>query len=115
MSTAMDVSSSSRPALTEFFAPYTIAVIGATEAPSSVGRTLMQNIANYRGTVHPINPKRTDVLGRKAYASVGAVPETIDLAVIVTPAEAVPGVVKECAAAKILGPDVDDAVASRVV
>ncbi len=97
----MDVSASSRPALTEFFAPYTVAVIGASEAEGTVGRTVMQNLATYKGAVYPVNPKRTEVLGKKAYASIGAVPEPIDLAVIVTPAETVPGVVRECAAAKV--------------
>ena len=101
MSTAIDVCIPGRRTLSEFFSPSTVAVIGATEAPGSVGRVLMENLASFRGTVYPVNPKRAGVLGLKAYSSVAAVPEPIDLAVIVTPAATVPGVVKECAAANV--------------
>ena len=48
------------------------------------------------GTVYPVNPKRPSVLGIRAYAGIQAVPEAVDLAVIVTPAPAVPAVVGAC-------------------
>ena len=101
MTTAIDVCAPSRRTLAEFFSPSTVAVIGATETSGSVGRTLMENLAAFHGTVYPVNPKRADVLGLKAYPSVAAVPGPIDLAVIVTPAAAVPGVVAQCAAANV--------------
>ncbi len=74
-----------------------IALVGATEAEGSVGRTLMQNLTNpaFKGTVYPINPKRPAVFGVKAYPSVSAVPDKIELAVIVTPATAVPGIITD--------------------
>jgi acetyltransferase len=88
-----------------FFSPNSVAVIGATETPGSVGRTLFWNLVShpFGGTVFPINPKRTRVLGVMAYPNIAAVPEKVDLAVIATPAVMVPGVVGECAAAGVKG------------
>ena len=50
----------------------------------------------FGGTVLPINPKRPSVLGIKAYPSVSAVPEQVDLAVIITPPPSIPGLIEEC-------------------
>ncbi len=88
-----------------FFAPQTVALIGATEAEGSVGRTLLKNLISspFGGTVFPVNPKRPSVLGIKAYPSIAAVPEKVDLAVIVTRAETVPGIVGECVDAGVKG------------
>jgi acetyltransferase len=82
-----------------FFAPKTVAVIGATETAGSVGRTIFWNLISnpFGGTVFPINPKRPSVLGVKAYKHVSEAPEPVDLAVIVTPAATVPGIVHDCA------------------
>ena len=76
-----------------FFEPQNVAVIGATEKAGSVGRTILWNLISspFGGTVFPVNPKRPSVLGIKAYPSIGAVPEPVDLAVVVTPAPTVPG------------------------
>src|SRR6478672_12433738 len=81
-----------------FFSPKTVAVIGATENPGTVGRTVLWNLVTspFGGTVYPVNPKRSSVLGVKAYASVSDIPEDIDLAVIVTPPPSIPGLIKEC-------------------
>lgn len=89
--------------LESFFEPKVVALIGATEAEGSVGRTMMQNLveSSFQGKVIPINPKRDRVLGIKAYPNVGSVEEKIDLAVIVVPAKFVPSVVKECGEKKI--------------
>lgn len=78
--------------LTPIFAPKTIALIGATENAGSVGRTVMWNLmaSPFGGTVFPVNPKRSSVLGVKAYPDIKSVPEKVDLAVVVTPAGAVP-------------------------
>jgi acetyltransferase len=82
-----------------FFAPKTVAVIGATETAGSVGRTILRNLIGnpFGGTVFPINPKRPSVLGVRAYKHISEVPEPVDLAVIVTPAATVPGIVHDCA------------------
>jgi acetyltransferase len=81
-----------------FFSPKTVAVIGATENPGSVGRTLFWNLLTspFGGTVYPVNPKRPNVLGVKSYKSVSEIPEDIDLAVVVTPPPSIPGIIKEC-------------------
>jgi acetyltransferase len=81
-----------------FFSPRSVAVIGATETPGSVGRTLLWNIVTspFGGTVYPVNPKRSSVLGVKAYPSVKEIPEEVDLAVIVTPPPGIPAIIREC-------------------
>jgi acetyltransferase len=87
------------------FAPKTVAIIGASEKPGSVGRTLLWNLITnpFNGTVFPINPKRNSVLGIKAYATIFDVPEKIDLAVIATPAPTVPQIISDCVKAGIKG------------
>ena len=75
-----------------------MAVIGATEDLAGVGRSLVTNLkqTSFGGAVYPVNPKRSDVLGLRCYASVRQIPERIDLAVIATPARTVPGIIREC-------------------
>ncbi len=87
------------------FHPQSVAIIGATEREGSVGRTILWNLIShpFGGTVYPINPKRRNVLGIHAYATIADVPEPVDLAIIITPAKTVPSLVKECAAAGVKG------------
>lgn len=92
---------SRRRPLDSFFAPASVAIIGATEANPSVGRTILTNLASFDGKIYPVNPRRELVLGLKAYPAIAAVPGPVDLAVIATPAETVPVIVAECAAAKV--------------
>ena len=82
-----------------FFKPRSVAVIGATDREGHVGRQVLWNLISspFGGTVFPVNLKKTSVLGIKAYPDVASLPEPAELAVIVTPAETVPGVVQECA------------------
>ncbi len=91
--------------LDAIFRPGNVAVIGATERPGSVGRTVLWNLIStpFGGTVFPVNPKRPSVLGIKAYPSIKDVPDRVDLAVVITPAPTVPGVIAECAAAGVKG------------
>jgi acetyltransferase len=103
VSLANDIWREQRPALDHFFRPSTVAVIGATETPGSVGRTILWNLVSspFGGTVFPVNPKRPSVLGIKAYAAVEDVPARVELAVIVTPAASVPGVIQSCVRAGV--------------
>lgn len=103
--TAHDILRGRPHPLDVFFSPQTVAVIGATENPGSVGRTLFWNMISnpFGGIVFPVNPKRSHVLGVKAYPSIGAIPEQVDLAVVVTPAVAVPRVIGECVDAGVKG------------
>jgi acetyltransferase len=94
---AHDVLRSEHP-LDAMFAPKSVAVIGATERAGSVGRAVLWSLVSspFGGTVYPVSDKRASVLGIKAYKSVTDLPEAVDLAVIVTPAATVPGVIREC-------------------
>ena len=76
-----------RSSLDAIFAPRAVAVIGATEKAGSVGRAILWNLISspFGGTVYPVNPKRPNVLGIRSYPHIGAIPEPVDLAVIVTP------------------------------
>ena len=88
-----------------FFKPAAVAVIGATETPGHVGRAILWNLISspFGGAVYPVNPKRQSVLGIHAYPSILALPERVDLAVIITPAASVPAVVEDCATHGVLG------------
>jgi acetyltransferase len=94
-----------RHPLDAIFAPRNVAVIGATEKEDSVGRTLLWNLISnpFGGTVFPVNPKRNNVMGIRAYPTVSDVPDQIDLAVIVTPAPTVPAIIEECVTLGVKG------------
>ena len=102
---AHDILRCDRQPLTPLFAPQTIAVIGATERPGSVGRTLLWNLISnpFGGTVFPVHPTRVSVLGIKTYATIGAAPEAVDLAIIAVPAQKVPEIIDECGVAGVKG------------
>lgn len=91
--------------LDRIFSPRSIAVIGATERPGSVGRTLLENLTKcgFAGAIYPVNLSRSSVLGIQAYPSIHAVPEPVDMALIVTHAAVTPDVVADCAAAGVGG------------
>ena len=102
---AHDILHARKRPLDAIFAPKVVAVIGATEKQGTVGRTVFQNLGRggFDGVVYPINPKRSSVLCVKAFPSVGAVPEKVDLAVICTPAKTVPGLIQDCVKAGVPG------------
>ncbi len=91
--------------LDRIFNPKSIAVIGASDEKGSVGYTLMKNLTElgYEGKVYPVNIRKKEILGFKAYKTVDQLPETVDLAVIATPAKTVPDVVEQCGKAGIIG------------
>lgn len=88
-----------------FFRPASVAVIGATERSGHVGRTVLWNLISspFGGAVYPINAKRSSVLGIKAYPNIASVPDRVELAVIMTPAATVPGVIQECVDSGVKG------------
>jgi acetyltransferase len=90
-----------RSALHCFFSPTSVAVIGATDREGSVGRTVVKNLlaGAYKGRVYAVNPRRAEVCGLPCYPSIREVPEAVDLVVVVTPADTVPGIVAECVCA----------------
>jgi acetyltransferase len=95
---AYDILRSERQPLGSIFSPDSVAVIGATDREGSVGRTILWNLLSnpFGGTIFPVNPKRNNVLGIPAYPSIKEIPQTVELAIIVIPAIAVPDAIQEC-------------------
>jgi acetate---CoA ligase (ADP-forming) len=89
--------------LTPFFKPRSVAVIGASRDRASIGRRVFENLldAGFDGPVYPINPTARSVGSVRAYASILAVPDEVDLAVVVVPAARVLPVVDECARKRV--------------
>jgi acetyltransferase len=92
-----------RHSLDPLFKPQSVAVLGASATPGSVGSILMRNLLEnpFGGVVYPINPKRHAVHGVRCYPSLADLPEQVDLAVIATPAATVPNLIGQCVAAGI--------------
>lgn len=86
--------------LDTMFNPRTIAVVGASRRKDSIGRAILKNIINFdfKGTVYPVNPHADSILSIKAYPSISAIDDSIDLVIVVVPAKYVLGVIKEAAA-----------------
>ena len=91
------------PLLEPFFNPKSVALIGATMTPHSVGNTLTKNLieGKFGGKIFLINPKYDSLLGQKCYPSIEAVSDEVELAVIMTPAMTVPAIMRQCAQKKI--------------
>ncbi|MGA9736290.1 MAG: bifunctional acetate--CoA ligase family protein/GNAT family N-acetyltransferase [Candidatus Sulfotelmatobacter sp.] len=89
--------------LDAMFSPASVAVIGATSRPGTVGRTVLENLLRdtFRGKVYPVNPMHDEVLGHKAYKSIRDIPQPVDLAVVATPAITVSPIIAECIAAGV--------------
>jgi acetyl coenzyme A synthetase (ADP forming)-like protein len=85
--------------------PDSVAVIGASSEEGKIGNSVMKNLINggYRGAIYPIHPKATEIMGKKAYASVKDVPGDIDLAVFAIPAKLVAQALTEVGEKKIPG------------
>jgi acetyltransferase len=84
--------------LDSIFNPKVIACIGATDRVDSVGYAVMHNLltGGFEGKVYPVNPKHKTIQGVTAYKSIKKLPQRPDLAIIITPAATVPGIVQEC-------------------
>ena len=80
-------------AMNRMMNPRSVAVIGASDQAGKIGNSVMKNLINggYAGEIYPINPKADEIMGRKAYKSVGDVPGEVDVAVFAVPAKFVPG------------------------
>ena len=91
--------------LDKIFAPATIAAIGASDKQGTVGFALIDNLlkSGFKGKIFPVNPGHSTIAGRKSFSSVKRIPETVDLAVIATPAKLVPNVIRECGEAGVGG------------
>lgn len=96
-------------------APKSIALIGASERESSVGRIVLDNVrAGFGGAIYPVNPKYDTVRGLRCYRRIGDLPDVPEVAVVMTPAQAVPRLMDElggrgCKAAVVLSAGIGSA------
>jgi acetyltransferase len=84
--------------LASLFTPGSVALFGASDRPGSVGGIVFKNLlsSGYDGRIYAMNPKRDEVQGEKAYKSLDEIDESIDLAVVATPAPGIPAIVEAC-------------------
>jgi acetyl coenzyme A synthetase (ADP forming)-like protein len=89
--------------LVPFFSPRTIAVVGASRDPASLGHRIVKQLAaaGFTGRVAPVNPHAREIADLPCYARVADVPERVDLAVIVTPVAGVLDAVRACGEAGV--------------
>lgn len=84
--------------------PKTVALIGATDKEGSPGKTALENLLLSKGRqVFPVNPGKKSIMGLPCYPGIADIPEHIDLAIIVTPADTVPPIVEACGEAGVEG------------
>ena len=91
--------------LDAIFRPRSVAVVGASNRPDSVGRAVFKNIisADFSGTIYPVNPKARSIYGVRAYPSLADIPDPVDLAILIIPAAMTPAVAREAAAKGVKG------------
>jgi len=85
------------------FSPKSVAVVGASRKPGTIGSALMGNLTrcDFKGPIYPVNPKATEIDGLKAYPTVSDIPEPVDLAFIVVPAARVEAAIMDCSRAGV--------------
>jgi acetyl coenzyme A synthetase (ADP forming)-like protein len=83
--------------------PESVALIGASRRPGTVGAALLSNLTShgFAGSLHVVHPTADSVAGFRAFASVADVPGPVDLAIVAVPAAGVPTVARDCAAAGV--------------
>ncbi len=86
--------------LDRMFYPASVAVVGASDVPVKWGNLILTSILGweFKGKVFPVNPNKDSILGLPCHPSITAIPEPVDLAVLVIPAHHVPDALRECAA-----------------
>ncbi len=91
--------------LDKIFNPQNVAIIGASDVEGSVGYAIVKNFTQmgYTGKVYFVNIRKPEILGVKTYPTVDQVPESVDLAIIATPAKTVPDVMEECGKGNVKG------------
>ena len=86
------------PTLGPLFFPRSVAVIGASNRPLTIGYRIIRNLVDfgYTGAIYPVNPKGGVIKNFRAYANVREIPDEVDLAHIVIPSKYVPQAVADC-------------------
>ncbi len=89
--------------LRAIFAPASVAVVGASRTPGTIGRAILDNLVRdgFRGAIYPVNPHTTTLAGRRCYPSIAAIAAPVELAVIAVGAPQVEATVRECAVANV--------------
>ena len=84
--------------LHDLFYPKSIAVIGASGTPGKLGWNVFTNLVSHKfgGKLYPINPRADEICGHKTYPRISAVPEPVDVAIVLVSAGVTPDVVEEC-------------------
>jgi acetate---CoA ligase (ADP-forming) len=87
------------------FKPQQVAVIGASQSPQKIGFAILDNIikSGYKGAIYPVNPRETEIEGRKCYCSIKDIGAPIEMAVISIPAAKVNQVARECGESGVKG------------
>ena len=83
--------------LTPFFDAKGVAILGASTNPRKLSYGILENLISYgyKGEVYPVNPNASEILGKKAYASITDVPDPVELAVVVLPVTVIMDTMKE--------------------
>ena len=83
-----------------FLEPRNVAIIGASPQRGNPRNTVVRNLLKhgFEGGIFPISPTHAEIEGLKAYKSVRDLPEAVDVALVITPAKTVPGIIAECGA-----------------
>jgi acetyl coenzyme A synthetase (ADP forming)-like protein len=84
--------------LQSFFTPQGVAIIGASSNPGKLSHGILKNLLQYgyQGGIYPVNPSYKEILNVRCYAGIQDVPDPVDLAVIILPAQMIATVVKDC-------------------
>ena len=90
--------------LSQIFNAESVALVGASDREGSFGRLFLEGLVHMGcRKVYPVNPRRDEILGLKAFPNITAVPDEIDVAVLLTPPEAVLDLVKQCVEKRLKG------------
>ncbi|HPN14394.1 MAG TPA: CoA-binding protein, partial [Spirochaetota bacterium] len=98
-----------------FFHPNGVAIIGATDSQLKGGFHLVRNaLAGYKGTLYPVNPKYTEILGVPCYPGIESIPGNFDMAVYFIPAKFLPETIMACSQKGVKGIIIQSAGFSEV-
>jgi acyl-CoA synthetase (NDP forming)/GNAT superfamily N-acetyltransferase len=92
-----------RRSLEKLLAPRSVAVIGASRQPNTIGHHILANLIRhgFPGPVYPVNPAAAEIAGRPAFGHVQDIPQPVDLALIAVPPQALSDVIRDCAEAGV--------------
>ncbi|MGB8076576.1 MAG: acetate--CoA ligase family protein, partial [Gallionella sp.] len=84
--------------LSTLFEPKSVAVFGASDRADSVGQIVFSNMlqSGFKGLLYPVNSKHAEVQGRRSYVSISDISDPVDLVVVATPPQTVPGIIENC-------------------